>query len=65
MDIVFGNDSKADFIVEPFEFTNSEGKVVSGEKYLVRTTDETGEVYECDVKPARRSDKKLLGMLLK
>jgi len=65
LDIVFGNEDKADFVVEPFEFTNSEGKVVSGEKYLVRTTDENGEVYECAVKPTRNSDKTLLGMLLR
>ncbi len=65
LDIVFGNEERADFIVEPFEFTNSEGKVISGERYLVRTTDENGEVYECAVKPTRNSDKTLLNMLLK
>ncbi len=31
LDIVFGDADKADFIVEPFEFTNDEGKSVSGE----------------------------------
>ncbi len=66
LDIVFGDADKADFIVEPFEFTNDEGKTVSGERFLVRTVDtETGEVYESAVKPARRSDKTLLGMLMR
>ncbi len=65
LDIVFGNASKADFVIEPYEFTNAEGKVVSGERYLVRTTDEDGETYECAVKPTRNSDKTLLNMLLR
>lgn len=66
LDIVYGNESKADFIVEPFEFKNSEDKVVTGDRFLVRTIDnETGEVYECAVKPVRKSDKTLLSMLMK
>lgn len=65
LDIVFGSEDKADFIVEPFEFTNAEGKVISCERYLVRTTDENGEVYECTVKPTRNSDKTLLNLLLR
>lgn len=65
LDIVFGNENKADFIIEPFEFTNAEGKVITGERYLVRTTDENGEVYECAVKPTRNSDKTLLNLLLR
>ncbi len=66
LDIVFGDESQADFITEPFEFKNSEGKTVLGERYLVCTVDkETGEVYECAVKPARKSDKTLLAMLMR
>ena len=66
LDIVFGNEDKADFIAEPFEFTNGEGKTVSGTRFLVRTVDkETGEVYESAVKPARNSDKTLLAMLMR
>ena len=65
LDIVFGDDSTADFIVEPFEFKNSDGQVITGNRFLVRTVDkETGEVYECAVKPARNSDKTLLAMLM-
>lgn len=66
LDIVFGNENEADLAVEPFEFTNNEGKTVTGNRYLVRSTDpETGEIYECAVKPARNSDKSLLAMLVK
>lgn len=66
LDIVFGDDSTADFITEPFEFKNAEGNIVSGERFLVRTVDkETGEVYECPVKPARSSDKTMLAMLMR
>lgn len=66
LDIVFGNEDKADFITEPFEFVSADGKTVSGNRFLVRTADkETGEVYECSVKPARNSDKTLLAMLMR
>ena len=62
LDIVFGDD----FVTEPFEFKNAEGSVISGEIFLVRTVDkDTGEVYECTVKPARKSDKTLLAMLMR
>jgi hypothetical protein len=66
LDIVFGNESEADFITEPFEFKNSEGKTVAGERFLVRTVDkETGETYECAIKPVKNSDKTLLAMLMR
>ena len=64
LDIVFGNAMKADFVLEPFEFKDASGRTVSGNKTLVRTVDENGEVYECEIKPARKSDKALLTMLL-
>jgi len=32
--------------------------------YSVRVTDEDGEVWECEVKPQRNSDKALLNFLL-
>ena len=66
LDIVYGNETRADFIIEPFEFVSADGKTVTGERFLVRTTDkETGEIYECPVKPVRRSDKTLLAMLMR
>ena len=64
LDIVFGNQMKADFVLEPFEFKDASGRTVSGNKTLVRTVDENGEVYECEIKPARKSDKAPLTMLL-
>ncbi len=65
LDIVFGNDMSADLIINPYEIKDAKtGKVISGNSYLVRTTDENGKVYECTVKPFRISDKTLLNMLL-
>ncbi|MBR2969211.1 MAG: hypothetical protein IKC36_05150 [Clostridia bacterium] len=64
LDIVFGDAMKAEFVVEPFEFKDGSGKTVTGARHLVRTVDESGEVYECAIKPARQSDKALLNMLL-
>ena len=66
MDIVFGNEDTAEFVVEPFEFQDATGKIITGKRYIVRTTDkETGEIFECAVKPVRNSDKSLLAMLIK
>jgi hypothetical protein len=66
LDIVFGGENEADFVVEPFEFQDETGKTIAGERYLVRTEDkETGETYECAVKPARKSDKAALSMLMR
>ncbi|MBE5745669.1 MAG: hypothetical protein E7359_00035 [Clostridiales bacterium] len=66
LDIVFGNEMKADLVLNPFEIKDeATGKVIKGNTYLVRTTDENGEIYECNVKPYRNSDKTLLTMLIK
>lgn len=66
LDIVFGNEDTAEFVVEPFEFQDATGKIITGKRYIVRTTDkETGEIFECAVKPVRNSDKSLLAMLIK
>jgi hypothetical protein len=66
LDIVFAGEKEADFVVEPFAFQDDNGKLISGDRYLVRSEDkETGEVYECAVKPARKSDKAALSMLMR
>ncbi|MDE5654375.1 MAG: hypothetical protein K2I46_02070 [Clostridia bacterium] len=66
LDIVFGNESQADFVVEPYEFKDASGNLISGNKFLVRTVDkDTGETYESAIKPARNSDKTLLAMLMR
>ena len=65
LDIVFGDADRADLIVEPFEIADEKTKqVIKGNRYIVRTVDEDGKVYECTVKPARTSDRSLLQMLL-
>ncbi|MCM1295580.1 MAG: hypothetical protein NC311_08555 [Muribaculaceae bacterium] len=66
LDIVFGNEDKADFVVEPYEFKDASGNTITGNKFLVRTVDkETGETFESSIKPARNSDKTLLAMLMR
>lgn len=65
LDIVFDEDMEADFVVRPFEIKDeATGKIIRGNSYAVQSTDEDGKVYECAVKPYRKSDKALLDMLL-
>lgn len=66
LDIVFGEKNAAELVLTPYEIKDeTTGKIIKGNTYMARTTDEDGEVYECDVKPFRKSDKTLLNMLLK
>lgn len=66
LDIVYGTDMKAELIANPFEIKDEKsGSTIKGNSYLVRTMDENGEVYECNIKPFRNSDKALLNMLLR
>lgn len=66
LDIVFGNEMKAELVVKPFEIKDeSTGRVITGNSYAVQTIDENGEIYECAVKPYRASDKALLNMLVR
>ena len=66
LDIVFGNEMKAELTLTPYEIKDeSTGRVVKGNTYGVRTADENGEIYECKVKPFRDSDKTHLNMLLR
>ena len=66
LDIVFGNENKADLFLTPYEMKDeATGKIIKGNTYGIRTVDEKGEVYECKVKPFRDSDKTLLNMLLR
>lgn len=66
LDIVFGNENKADLFLTPYEMKDeATGKIIKGNTYGIRTVDENGEVYECKVKPFRDSDKTLLNMLLR
>lgn len=66
LDIVFGEAMEADLVVKPYEIKDDvTGRTISGNTYAVQSKDENGEVYECTVKPARKSDKALLDMLLR
>ena len=66
LDIVFGNEMKAELVANPFEIKDdATGNVIKGFTYSVRTVDANGETYECNIKPYRNSDKMLLNMLMK
>jgi len=66
LDIVFGSEMSAELTLKPYEIKDeASGRVLKGNSYAVRSTDENGEVYECPIKPFRVSDKTLLQMLLK
>lgn len=66
LDIVFGSEMKANLSINPFEIKDEiTGRVIKGNTYSVQTFDENGEIYECNVKPYRNSDKTLLNMLIK
>ena len=66
LDIVFGNEMKADLITKPYEIKDdATGNVIKGNTYSVQSVDENGEVYECPIKPFRASDKTLLNMLMR
>ena len=62
LDIVFGDADRADLIIEPFEIEDEKTKkVIKANRYIVRTVDEDGKVYECTVKPrARRTGRFLI-----
>ena len=66
LDIVFGNEMKADLVSKPYEIKDdATGNVIKGNTYSVQSVDENGEVYECRIKPFRASDKTLLNMLMR
>ena len=65
LDIVFGNEMKADLVANPYEIKDDSGNVIKGNTYAVRSVDADGTVYECNIKPFRQSDKALLNMLMR
>lgn len=65
LDIVFDDAMEAELVLTPYEMKDDKGKIIKGETYSVRSTDENGEVYECKIKPYRNSDKTLMNMLLR
>lgn len=67
LDLVFGGGEKtAELVVTPYEFKDEEtDKVINGFNYTAHNVDaETGEIFDGNVKPARKSDKQILDMLL-
>ena len=66
LDIVFAGAMAAELVLKPYEMKDeATGNVIKGNTYYVRSVDEDGLIYECQVKPARRSDKALMDMLLR
>ena len=65
LDIVFNGAMEAELVITPFEMKADNGQVIKGNTFSVRSIDEDGTVYECSVKPSRRSDKELLAMLIR
>ena len=65
LDIVFGEENEADFVVTPFEFKDDHGNVIAGNSYSVRSIGDQGEIYESKLIPANVSDKRLIELLLR
>ncbi len=66
LDILFDASLSVELALNPYEFEDEKThKVISGTAYSVKSVDENGEIYECPVQPARRSDKSMLDMLIK
>lgn len=65
LDIVYGNEMKAELVAVPYELKDATGNLITGNSFMVRSFDENGEVYECKIKPFRASDKSLLKMLMR
>ncbi len=66
LDIVFADAMAAELVLKPYEMKDeATGTVIKGNTYAVRSVDDDGLVYECQVKPARKSDKYLMEMLLR
>jgi hypothetical protein len=65
LDIVYGNEMKAELVAVPYELKDAAGNLITGNSFMVRSFDENGEVYECKIKPFRASDKSLLKMLMR
>jgi len=63
LDIVFEVAPKAELLISDEIMTDNAGNKTKYKAYCVRTV-ENGVPYECNVKPARDSDKALLGMLI-
>ncbi len=64
LDIVFNDSNKSELAITPYEMKDGQGNTIKGNTYAVKSFDEDGKVYECSIKPLRKSDKSLLNMIL-
>lgn len=64
LDLVFGDETKAELLISEESMTDANGKTSKYAVYTVQNIDEFGIVYSCNIKPARDSDKAILGMIL-
>ena len=64
LDILFDVSDKAELLIRIESTTDANGKTNKYNVFTLETTDEFGMPYQCEVKPARNSDKSLLVMLL-
>lgn len=65
LDIVFDNKNTAELVIGSVSITNDKGKTETFPTYTVKNVDDNGEVFECPVKTARKSDKTKLALLLR
>lgn len=65
LDIVFDNADTAELVIGSISITNDKGKTETFPSYTVKNVDENGEVFECPVKAARKTDKTKLAMILR
>lgn len=65
LDIVFDNADMAELVIGSISITNDKGKTETFPSYTVKNVDENGEVFECPVKAARKTDKTKLAMILR
>jgi len=65
LDIVFDKSDTAELVIGTISITNDKGKTETFPSYTVKNIDDSGEVFECPVKAARKSDKTKLAMLLR
>jgi len=63
LDIVYNGETEADLVIEDYTYTAKDGSIKVGKHYKVISEDPDGKKYECDVKPARRSDRTLINLL--
>ena len=64
LDVVFDVSPKAELIMTDEVMTDDKGVQTHYTSYKVQTVDADGDVWSCDVKPQRNSDKALLSFLL-